>query len=194
MDVSIEGLACRRAVGSLASTWFLSGLLISLPPQLGNFHRQADRALAGPPRRIVRRRVHGNIVFLFQIFRSGIEIQAGSPEREWTCMVLPRGLRSIGVSRLPDYYSPLRLPHRPATRLLIPASPWNIRACSARMPPCGSPSFLDCCVCSLLHDQWWLRHLRKRAHSHVCNEAESSSLALRLTSSTSGASAQRLLV
>jgi hypothetical protein len=43
-------------------------------------------------------------------------------------MFLPRGLRSIVVSRLPDYDSPLRLPHRPATRLLIPASPWNIRA------------------------------------------------------------------
>jgi hypothetical protein len=120
------------------------------------------------------------------------------------CMFSTGDLRSTGVTRRPHYYVPLRLPTGPdggygfpspvepsghpphrsprrvsqvpeliCRRLLSPFTPESPAAANTRCFTAGGR----------------LHPIRKSGHPHWCNEAESGSLALRLTSSPHGASA-----
>ena len=116
---------------------------------------------------------------------------------------LPAGsLRSAGVTRLRCYYEPLRLPTWPAAGYEFPSS---VGGGSPEPPTChaGSLRFLvhlstpavlnhpggpDRCIRSWLHDRCWLHPSWRNGHPRLRNEAESGSLALRLTPLLSKAS------
>jgi len=126
-----------------------------------------------------------------------------------------RPLRSTGITPLPHYYGPLRLPSRTTSRFSIPEgvgggpllSSWTAQV-SAR--PDGPPRFLDRPVrtrrpLSPRGLRWvhapvasppiaGFRRPVSLAIPHLCNEAESGSLALRLMHSSHGASTLGLLL
>jgi hypothetical protein len=107
-------------------------------------------------------------------------------------MLPVRPLRSTGVTPLPRYYGPLRLPARAVPRLCIPSGRWG----SIAFPrPAGSPRFLDRSIparcpqpprkvrrvlAPCFPADIRLHHLWQTGHLHWRNEAESGSLALRL--------------
>jgi hypothetical protein len=116
-------------------------------------------------------------------------------------------LRSTDITRRPHYYDPLRSPLQPAhsygfPQAVVPVTRLAIGVLErvsqvprliCRCPPSSivpeSPAGADT-RCFPAGSR--LRHIRKVGHSHGCNETESGSLALRLTSSPSKASPGRI--
>jgi len=171
------------------------------PPQLSDFRGQLDAVLDG---RRIRRPLIGVPRLLL---RSGtLFVQADSLA---SCgnMSSAGALRSTGITRRLRYYSPLRPPAGPGcgygfpqpvgptTRLAVdpPSRVSQVPRPICRRPPSsvtpGSPAaartrFFTAGV--RLHLLWQV------GHSLMCNEAESGSLALRLTSSPSEASHERV--
>ena len=107
-----------------------------------------------------------------------------------------RPLRSTGITPLPHYYGPLRLPIQPDEGYLFPPTvgdlppPYRVsqvpqhifpRALSPITPECPAGA----CVCFFPTGNR-LHPIRKVGHTHWCNEAETGSLALGLTRSWSG--------
>ena len=82
----------------------------------------------------------------------------------------------------------MHAPHR-NLRVALPVSSTVLLTPAISNHP-GKPA---CCICSLLHRQCGFQALRRPDHFRLCNEAESSSLALRLMSLSSKASTSRLL-
>ena len=133
--------------------------------------------------------------------RSGIQVQAVLPSLN-IHMWLVGLLRSTGITRRHHYYEPRRLPHRaePAvmpsrrplgqvpTRTGLPGS-WLI--CRRVPPPITPESPTAACAYCLTVDGR-LRHLWQVGHSHKCNEAESGSQTLRLTTLRGAASPHRI--
>jgi hypothetical protein len=118
---------------------------------------------------------------------------------------MPRPLRSTGVTPLPRYYEPLRLPclqpaaysfaaclvasPQPVARVSQPAQP-NFPCALSPLTPESSGIALK----RLFTPDDWLQPFWKSGRSHLWfNEADSGSLALRLTGLFHGASTQRLL-
>ena len=109
-------------------------------------------------------------------------------------MLSARPLRSTGVTPLLRYYGPLRLPAGPPRRLCLPAARWSLslppdrasqaprlifpRALSPTTPE-GPLVALACCFTT----GFWLHLSRQTGHLRIPIEAESGSLALRLTGS-----------
>jgi len=118
-------------------------------------------------------------------------------------MSLAEALRSTGITRRPHYYGPLRLPTKPNIGYLFPISVdppahpageslnWasQVPRLICRCPPSpitpGRPMTAHTC-CFATDSR--LHLLRKDGHDHLCNEAESGSLTLRLTPSPHRAS------
>ena len=127
-------------------------------------------------------------------FRTGIFIPAVFPS-SYRCVLSTRPLGSIRVAGLPRYYGPLRLPPRPPRRLCLPAARGSLslpprrasqaprpifpRALSPTTPegPAGAPA------CHFPTGVFRLQLVRKTGRLRLSNEAESSSLALRLACS-----------
>jgi hypothetical protein len=164
--------------------WLLLRLSIQLLSQLRNFLRQSG--------------LHPG----YRLFRSRIVIQAGLPHL--TKVIVSSQAPSLhGCYPLPRYYEPVRLPNI-AARVVIDSHPvlmtplsgagnsipssrcWvsqvprliSTRALSPLTPE-GSSSALARCF----PDDARLHHLRQLGRLHWFNEAETSSLALRLTRS-----------
>ena len=115
-----------------------------------------------------------------------------------------RPLGSTGVTLLPCYYGPVRLPLQATPQVMS-----SLRSVGALPSLAGPPRFLDRSV----HARWSpftpesppgaparcfpvgirLHHLWQTGHSHKCNEAELGSLALRLACSPHEASPAGLL-
>src|ERR1035437_7128665 len=125
--------------------------------------------------------------------RSGFFIQAGFSS-SYRFMLPVRPLRSAGVPPPLRYYGPLRLPTGPPRRLCLPVTRW-----SPLLPPCGasqaprlifsralSPTTPEgptaACACCFAAG-FWLHPSRRTGHLRIPIEAESGSLALRLTGS-----------
>ena len=178
---------------------FLLGLLTQLPSQLGDFRRQLDSGfhLRWNRRLILPRR-------LAAFFRSGTLVQAVLLTSDENAN-LAGVLRSTGITPLPRYYVPLRLPTRPACGYVFPqavdltSSPGfgppgrvsQVPRSICRHPPSSTtPGSPTAALARCLAVDCRLRPFGKVGHSQLLgfNEAESGSLALRLTSSRSQAS------
>src|ERR1039457_2563101 len=162
---------------------FLLGLLAQLLSQLRNLLRQSWLLRRSRLRRCRR----------CPSLRSGIFIQAGFSS-SYRFMLPVRPLRSAGVPPPLRYYGPLRLPTGPPRRLCLPVARW-----SPLLPPCGasqaprlifsralSPTTPEgptaACACCFAAG-FWLHPSRRTGHIRIPIEAESGSLALRLTGS-----------
>ena len=107
-------------------------------------------------------------------------------------------LRSTGITLLLRYYGLLRPPLRPDQPLCIPTGlfllaglPGSSVVLSMHAIP-FHPGEPDDCLLSFLRHQCWFRHLRQVDRSHLCNEADSGSLALWLASLSHEASPGRI--
>jgi len=108
----------------------LLGLLAQLLSQRRNFLRQS-----GPlPRFRLRPYCACPSV------RSGILFQAGFPS-SYRIVLSVRPLRSTGITPLPRYYGPLRLPTGPPRRLCLPTARWLLS------PPPGRASQAPRLIC-----------------------------------------------
>ena len=178
---------------------FLLGLLTQLPSQLGDFRRQLDSGfhLRWNRRLILPRR-------LATFFRSGTFVQAVLLTSDENAN-LAGVLRSTGITPLPRYYGPLRLPTGPASGYVFPravepssgpefGSPGRVsqvpRSICRHPPSSATPGSPAAALARCLAVGSRLRPFGKVGHSQLLgfNEAESGSLALRLTSSRSQAS------
>ena len=163
---------------------FLLGLLAQLLSQLRNFlrypwlfHRSWSRLSRGYPS-----------------LRSGIFIQVVFSS-SYRCMLSLKPLGSTGVTPLPRYYGPLRLPPGPPRRLSLPVARWSLalppyRASQAPrliFPRALSPTTpegpLAACACCFTSGLVWLHPSQRTGHLRISIEAESGSLALRLACS-----------
>ena len=118
-------------------------------------------------------------------------------------MSLAGALRSTGITRRPHYYGPLRLPIKPNIGYLFPISvdtpahpaekslDWASQVprliCRCPLSPITPGRPVAAYTCCFATDSR-LHLLRKDGHDHLCNEAESGSLTLRLTPSPHRAS------
>ncbi len=108
----------------------------------------------------------------------------------------PRPLRSTGITPLHHYYEPLRLSYTAASQVIdslhgllaltntVMGLPGSRLICCRALPsvtPGGTVSARSCFFPTVNR----LHHLRKDGHHQLCNEAESGSLVLRLTTSPS---------
>ena len=178
---------------------FLLGLLTQLPSQLGDFRRQLDSGfhLRWNRRLTLPRR-------LSAFFRSGTVVQAVLLTSDENAN-LAGDLGSTGVTPLPRYYVPLRLPTGPASGYGFPravdpssgpefGSPGRVsqvpRSICRHPPSSTTPGSPTAARARYLAVGSRLRRFGKVSHSQLLgfNEAESGSLALRLTSLHSQAS------
>ncbi len=118
-------------------------------------------------------------------------------------MSLAEALRSTGITRRPHYYGPLRLPTKPNIGYVFPISvdspahpagkslDWasQVPRLICRCPPSPiTPSRpMAACTCCFATGSR-LHQIRMDGRGHLCNEAESGSLTLRLTPSPHRAS------
>ena len=178
---------------------FLLGLLTQLPSQFRDFRRQLDsRFRLRWDRRVTCPR------WLFAFFRSGTVVQAVLLTSDENAN-LAGDLRSTAVTPLPRYYVPLRLPTGPASGYVFPravepssgpefGSPGRVsqvpRSICRHPPSSATPGSPAAALARCLAVGSRLRPFGKVGHSQLLgfNEAESGSLALRLTSSRSQAS------
>ena len=172
-DVAVERIESRL------------GFTLGLPAQFAPERRKFQRRVTVAPFRISRSR------WCQSAFLSFV-----------TNLFPVRPLRSTGVTRLPRYYEPVRLPMRPASgyvfpesveviTLTVPALPGssaNLSARAALFHP-GEPNGFSCS----LFPRWWQASpsLAGWPSRTSRNEADSGSLTLRLTPSLSGASTRQ---